>query len=386
MEKVAEFLGIAAGRAFELTQAKAEGKKIVAYVGNFIPVELIYAAGAEAFPLGNGGEPEPPEAVFDDVLRYMNPMCRTIAGRIKMKLDPVTPIADLIACSQNECHVDRLAEYFELLELPVQKVGVPADWKRDFAAEYYYNQLVELKEKLEELTGNKITDEKLKEQIALTNEINDYLGKISDLRKQNNPPIGGYEFIRVAHAVMLTNPEIAAKYLKEIYEELKDAPGKFSKDAPRLHLFGHCVAIGDYVVVKRLEDQGAVIVDEFLDEVYPWYQWNISTDGEPLRALWKRLYLDKVPADFQQPGWRERIEYVKERLKEYNADGMIWYNLLYDEIYDLEYSCVAKWMQEIDMPLMRIETSYEYTREAMMPLNTRIESFLEVLSSRKVGF
>lgn len=127
-----------------------------------------------------------------------------------------------------------------------------------------------------------------------------------------------------------------------------------------------------------------MIVNEFMDELIPWYQWPVRTDIEPLRALWRRVYLDKVPADFQQPGWRQRNDYVQAQLKEYNADGVIWYNLLYDEIYDLEYSCVTKWMKEADMPLMRIETSYEYTREAMMPLVTRIESFLEVIRSRKV--
>lgn len=384
MDKVSEFLKIAAARPFELSKAKAEGKKIVAYIGNFIPVELIYAAGAEAFPLGNGGEPEPPEAVFDDILRYMNPMCRSIAGRIKMNLDPIAPIADMIACTQCDCHVDRLAEYLEIMELPVQKVGVPSDWERDFAAEYYYEQLVELKEKLEELTGNQITEKNLEKYITLTNEISEYLGKISDLRKKDNPPLGGYEFIRIAHAVMVTAPEVAVKYLKEIYEELKEAPGKFSNDTPRIFMYGHCIAIGDYVVLKKLEEQGAVVVNEFMDEIIPWYQWKIGTGEEPLRAIWRRSYLDKVPADFQQPGWRTRIKYVKEQLKEYAVDGMIWYNLLYDEIYDLEYSCVAKWMNEIDMPLMRVETSYEYTREAMMPLITRMESFFDVLRSRKV--
>ena len=93
MDKVAEFLRAAADRPFDLISEKAKGKKIVAYIGNFVPTEMIYAAGAVAFPLGNGGEPEPPEAVFDDILRFMNPMCRSIAGRINMKLDPISPIS-----------------------------------------------------------------------------------------------------------------------------------------------------------------------------------------------------------------------------------------------------------------------------------------------------
>jgi benzoyl-CoA reductase/2-hydroxyglutaryl-CoA dehydratase subunit BcrC/BadD/HgdB len=118
-----------------------------------------------------GGEPDPPDAVLEYMLKFMNPLARSMAGYYLMGLDPVTPIADLIVTQQTDCHVGRVTELLEYLNLPVCKVGVPPDWKKDFAAEYYYQALYRLKEKLENLTGNKISDEDLKRHTAYTNAL-----------------------------------------------------------------------------------------------------------------------------------------------------------------------------------------------------------------------
>jgi len=49
----------------------------------------------------------------------------------------------------------------------------------------------------------------------------------------------------------------------------------------------------------------------------------------------------------------------------------------------MEYSCLAKWMKEIKVPILKLESSYEYSREAMGPLTTRIESYVESLKGGK---
>ncbi|HEX3010752.1 MAG TPA: 2-hydroxyacyl-CoA dehydratase family protein [Syntrophomonadaceae bacterium] len=372
-------------RPSSLRQAKQEGTKIVEYIGNFVPEEMIYAAGAKPYLMCRGGEPEPPDAVLDDVLRFMNPLNRSIAGLIKLGLDPVTPFADIIAISQHECHIQRLAEYLEFQNLPIQKVGVAVDWDRDFAQEYYLKELVELKQKLEALTGNTITDEKLQKYIRLFNEINGLLRNISELRKKDCPPLGGEDFIHLNQYTFFADPEYTVEQLKNIYNGLKDAPGKFKKDAPRLLLAGHSVAVGDNILIKKLEECGAIIANEMLEEGLRWYQWDVKTEGDPLRNIWRQRYLDKVPVNIFQPAWRQRFAYMKKLIEEYRIDGVIWYQLLYDEIWDLEYTSVAKWLEELNVPLLRVETSYEYTREAMLPLNTRLESFIEALRSRKGG-
>jgi len=370
-------------RPAELKKAKQEGKKVIEYTSNFIPEELIYAAGGEPYLMCRGGEPEPPDAVLPYMLRFMNPLARSLMGYHMMGLDPVTPIADLIVTAQTDCHIGRITELMEYFKLPVFKVGVPPDWKKSFTAEYYYKALGKLKAKLEEVTGNEITEENLKKHIGYTNKINQALRKIDELRKKDNPPIGGYDFILLNHYSYFGNPEVVAGKLEKLYEELKDAEGKFPEDAPRILIAGRAVAIGDYVVPKLLENRGAVIVADMMDEGMRWYKWDIETEGDLFKNLGETKYVKKVPINIFQPAWEDRFEYMKQLIKEYRVDGVLWYQLAFDEIYDMECTCLAKWLGEINVPFLKLESSYEYSREAMGPLTTRLESFIESVKEGK---
>ena len=49
----------------------------------------------------------------------------------------------------------------------------------------------------------------------------------------------------------------------------------------------------------------------------------------------------------------------------------------------MEYTCIAKWIKEINVPIMKLESSYEYSREAMAPLTTRLESFVDSIKEAK---
>ena len=95
------------------------------------------------------------------------------------------------------------------------------------------------------------------------------------------------------------------------------------------------------------------------------------------------MYDNRVPQCIFQPAWETRFEHLKELIKEYRVDGVLWYQLAFDEIYDMEHTCVSKWIAETGVPLMKLASSYEYSREAIAPLPTRLESFVESLKEAK---
>jgi len=370
-------------RPKRLKAAKKEGKKVIEYIGHFVPEEMIYAAGAEPYLMCRGGDPEPPEAVLEHMLRFMTPYARSLVGYHVLGIDPVTPITDLIVAQQLDCHVGRISELMEFLKLPIYKVGVPPDWKKDFTFDYYHQALIKLKNKLEAETGNEIKTDAFEEYVGYTNAINERLRKIDELRKGEESPVGGYDFILMNHYSFYNDPVYTIDALDQLYDNVRQAESAFKKDRPRLLLAGHIVAVGDYVLPKLIEDNGGFIAADFLDEGMRWYKWDVPMEGDVLRNWAETKFHTKVPVNMFQPAWKERIDYIKEVVEEYRIDGIVWYQLSFDEIYDMECTVVAKHMNEAKVPFLKLESSYEYSREAMGNLRTRIESFIEAVKEAK---
>jgi benzoyl-CoA reductase/2-hydroxyglutaryl-CoA dehydratase subunit BcrC/BadD/HgdB len=365
-----------------LKERKREGRKIVGYTGRFVPEELIHASGAVPYLICKGGDPGPVEATLPYMLRFMNPFVRAQMGYHLLGVDPVVPMLDLIVAQCDDCHMARMTDLMEYLKLPTLRIGVPNDWEKDLSFEYYRKGLVRLRRRLEDLTGSPVSDEALKEAIRSVNAVRSALEGIGGLRKRHPPPIGGYDFIRLNHASFASDIGEAVPRLRRLFEERKSGESPFSEKAPRVLVAGRVIAMGDYAVPRLIEESGGVIVAEMLDEGMRHCRWNVRTDGDPLDGLANVYFRERVPPSIFQPAWRKRLEYLQKLIQAYRVDAVVWYQLSFDEIYDMEYPILAKALEAIRVPVLRLETSYEYSREAMAPLKTRVESFVDSIRAR----
>ncbi len=368
----------------ELVQEKKNGTPLIEYNSTFIPEEIIRAAGANTYFMCRGGEPEPTDAVLDYMLRFMNPLARSMAGYVELGLDPITPHSDLVVTAQTDCHIGRITELLEFKGVKVNKVGIPADWKKDIAFNYFVESLGKMVKAVEEITGKPVDMEAAKKNFEVSNRINELFRKIDALRVGEKCPIGFEDYMRLQHlSFSLGEPETFADKLEEIYETLKTADSVYPANAPRLLLVGRVIAIGDYVVPRLLDQYGGAVVAQFLDEGVRVTEKDVDTEGDLVKNFAAARYLDKMPVTIFQPSWKERFAYIKKAIEEYKIDGVVFYQLEFDEIYDMEYTCISKWLAEMNVPLLKLETAYSYSREEMGPLTTRIESFVESLKEEK---
>lgn len=382
MNIIEELASTASARPEELKRQKEKGGRIVGYTGRSVPEELIYASGATPYLLCRGGDPEPAESTLPYMLRILSPYARSQMGYYILDLDPVMPLLDLIIAECSDCHMARLADLFEYFKLPTARLGIPPDWKKAISYDYYQSGLIKLKERLETLTGNKISDEKLRGAIESINKIRNLLSKISALREEQPPTIGGHDFIRLNHYSFYCDKEELEQKLGDLYEELKGRESPFPQGATRILLAGRVVAVGDYVVPQLIESSGGVVVAEFLDEGTMLCQWDVGTEGDLMRNIAETYYLRRTPPSVFQPAWEERLAFMTKLIRDSRIDGVVWYQLSFEEIYDVEYSIVSRAVSEMNIPILKLESSYEYSREAMGPLTTRIESFIESIKGR----
>lgn len=368
----------------ELVQEKKSGTPLIEYNSTFIPEEIIRAAGANTYFMCRSGEPEPTDAVLDYMLRFMNPLARSMAGYLELGLDPITPHSDLVVTAQTDCHIGRITELLEFKGVKVNKVGIPADWKKDIAFDYFVESLEKMVKSVEEITGKPVDRDAAKNNFEVSNRINQLFRKIDALRVGNNSPIGFEDYMRLQHlSFSLGDPELFAEKLEELYEELRTTAGVFPENAPRLLLVGRVIAIGDYVVPRLLDQYGGAVVAQFLDEGVRVTEKDVELEGDLVKNFAASRYLNKMPVTIFQPSWKERFAYIKKAIEDYKIDGVIFYQLEFDEIYDMEYTCISKWLAEMNVPLLKLETAYSYSREEMGPLTTRIESFVASLKEAK---
>jgi benzoyl-CoA reductase/2-hydroxyglutaryl-CoA dehydratase subunit BcrC/BadD/HgdB len=290
---------------------------------------------------------------------------------------------DLIIAECSDCHLVRLADLFEYFKLPTARLGVPADWTKGISFEYYYEGLLEIAERLEICTGIKISDATLMKAVDLMNRIRKGLWQISELRRKHPPPISGYDFIRLNHSSFYCDPEYQIEQLRSIYEQLLMNGSPFTQRAPRILLAGRLVAVGDYVLSRLVETSGGVVVTEFLDEGHRHSGFEVDTKGDLLRNIAETYYLKRTPPSVFQPAWKMRVDSLKNQVLEYDIDGVIWYQLSFEEIYDMECSIIRRELEAMQVPFLKLESSFEYSREAMGPLTTRVESFIESIKTKR---
>lgn len=366
-----------------IRQLQNTKKKIIKYNSIFVPAEMIYAFNAVPFFVCIGGNSSLAELALSDALRFMNPLARSVIGDYMLEKDSNIKHTDLYVIPQIDCHVIRMSEMLESHGKSVFKLAVPSDFERQHSFEYYFNSLKKMQYRLEELTKHNMDEKKLREALENTNKISELLFKIDLLRKEKYSLVSGGDFVKLNHEVFFFEQKEEIQRLEEFYSKALQIK-KIKKDKPRIILAGHALAVGDVMLIEMVEERGGCVVHEIFDEGLFDYKGKIALEGDLLSNFAERRYLKKLPINSFQNSWKKRYEYAKELLNEYQADGIIWYQLSFDEIYDLEYKVWSELAAKDKIPMIRVETSYENSEETKAQLSTRVESFIEMINWKYV--
>ena len=145
----------------------------------------------------------------------------------------------------------------------------------DLAEDFYKDELIILAGELEKLSGNKLSDEKLKASIALYNEARSLVKEIYEMRKAEKPVLTGEEALKVTMAFGDYPIEEYIEMLKAYVSELK-ARKPLEGSRARLVLIGS--ALDDPNYVKIIEDKGGLVVGDVLCYGSRCFESNCTVD------------------------------------------------------------------------------------------------------------
>jgi benzoyl-CoA reductase/2-hydroxyglutaryl-CoA dehydratase subunit BcrC/BadD/HgdB len=76
-----------------------------------------------------------------------------------------------------------------------------------------------------------------------------------------------------------------------------------------------------------------------------------------------------------------RIKSIETLVKQFKADGVVYYTLQNCHDYNVESVKVDRAMQAIGLPMLKIETDYAMGDASQ--IQTRLEAFLEIIAGKK---
>lgn len=355
----------------------AGGGKIVGYFCPNVPEELIIAAGLLPFRLR---APESTETT--DAEKYLNSLncsyCRHVVDEgLKGRLDFMSGLIGTNGCDQIRRSCDTFRNGTFKKEIGDKKffsefVNTPRVIADAASLKYYKDELIRMKENLENHYGVDITHEKLTAAIKQVNTTRTLLRKLYDLRKAEHPPISGAEMlaVTVAFAAMPKAEYNAA--LENLIEALN---GRVALPDATKRMFLYGGEMDDPQFVKLIEDQGAVVVADGLCFGARQVWEMVDETIDPMDAIAQR-YLRRWSCPRNQDP-KDRLKRVRDIVAEWQADGIIGYRMIFCQPGGAERALSNLDARESRIPTLWLDREYRFGGTGQM--KTRIQAFLESL-------
>jgi benzoyl-CoA reductase/2-hydroxyglutaryl-CoA dehydratase subunit BcrC/BadD/HgdB len=374
----------------KIVEAKKRGVKVVGYFCPHVPEELIIAAGMHPVRLAFGGNSEPVSDGEQFLKPYCCPFLRSCLGYKIESTNFYYDTLDAICVAYTCIGMRRVQEYWErYFDIPSFVVGIPRTHdrfrSRPQAKEYFKNELMLLKKRLEEFGGQEIKNRQIIKAIKLCNSIRDELRILFEYPQSYSSPIRWYDVLRISHAGFLINRTDYLHELEKIEESLRnmDLQEMPHDTRPRLMICGSIIGIGDYKLLDMIEQAGGNIVADSVCTGSLLSRKNVTIYGimgDPIDALAER-YLYNVPCPFMVDQ-EKRINRIIKKIRDYKASALIYYNLKNCDIWRSDYNVIKKALQtsQFWIPILLIEA--EYSPSDVGTIRTKVEAFIETIGGK----
>jgi len=359
----------------EVQKWKDQGGKIMGYFCAAMPVEMVTAAGFLPFRVRATGSTgtELSDAYFGNI------NCSFPLHAFNMALRGEYDFLDGLVIFNSCDHIRRLYDHWiRQMQTPFVKIlSLP---RKDGPAqvEWFRSELAILRDHMQEHFRVEITDDKLREAIALHNTSRRRQRELYELRKKDKPPITGTEVLAVTVAGTAMPPRRYNQLLGDLLEDVGRASGH-SNHRARLMIVGGELDNPEYIRV--IEDQGGLVVTDALcfGSRMIWRDVDQSI-SDPLTALAQYYVADRPACARMYTRYGQRVEYIKNMIRDFNVDGVIFVRLTFCELWGFEQYSLENDFKQLNIPLLCMDR--EYTLSGVGQLRTRVQAFLETLGDR----
>lgn len=356
-------------RAREL---KAQGRKVVGYICLFAPLEIMTAAGVLPYRLR--GDLREPITDADNYIESFG--CPYVRNLFDQDLKGKNDFLDGIIMSHSCDVVQRIYGIWTYNKKPpfAYFVNVPhtlTPWSR----ELFKREIGFFKERMEQFSGTKISDDSLYQAIKLHNKNRTLVRRLYELRKQEPPLLSGTEMLQVLVAGMGLPVEEFNGLLEEVAQEVTTRKEHPESKPARLLIYGS--VCDDITFVKLVEEVGAnVVIDDTCIGTRSYWN-NVPEDKEPLDGLVTTYFNDfKCPRIYRGTDIN-RFQYIVDLARDYRANGVLMYIYAFCDPHKFDVPDVQRYLSAAGLPVLLIDD--DYTMSNLAAIRTRVQAFIEMI-------
>ena len=360
-----------------MKELKEQGRRIVGVFCTFTPWELILAADAVAVVLCGIGDDNIPAAEVR-LPKNLCPLIKASYGAAVTDKCPFFYFSDMVlaetTCDGKKKMYELMGElkHCHIMQLPPGRYGKGA-------LEFWKQEVISVKEDLEQFYGITITEQKIRDAIHLRNRERKAVLDFFEVARLKPSPITGYEIMTVISSNEFS-PDLEEKiaYLEKRTAELKNLyereyKGKPSR--PRILITGCPVTGVMDKVIKRIEEMGADVVG-YENCCGPREKKDpIDETKDPITAIAEKYLRVNCSVMSPNPG---RLEALGTQIDEYQVDGVVEVLLQTCHTFAIESDAVKTFVtREKNIPYLALTTDYSTADQGQ--IDTRLNAFVEML-------
>ncbi len=356
---------------------QAKGKKAVGVICCHVPEEIFYAADIlpvrmRATNCVNSAEAQSWMSSFS---------CSFSRGILQYWLDGPYKELDGIVASDGCMQASRVHDNARYINIKnsegkyIRQIDAPRMLNKD-AHVFFEDEIKDLIQELEELSGVKATDERIKVAIEKHNEARSLIAQIYELRKAENPVISGADCLKLT--LSYTNMPID-EYVELLKAFLADTANRKPVTDHRARIMVIGSGLDDPNYIGLIESKGGLVVNDALCFGNRGFNKPVEIGSDVVGSL-SKYYLERLVCPRMMDMHFELDDYIMNTCKEWRVDGIIYQRMQYCEIWGGEAAYFQNRFQDAGIPILTVEREEQMSNEGQ--LGIRVEAFVEMIESK----
>jgi benzoyl-CoA reductase/2-hydroxyglutaryl-CoA dehydratase subunit BcrC/BadD/HgdB len=311
------------------------------------------------------------------------PIPKALLGSRIIKSDPMFMSMDyVVAPTICDCRA-KAYEYMQQY-VPMFLYDVPKKSEDPDAKAYFKNEVIKMRQAVEEFSGKEISDSAIRKSVALFNRNRSLQYEHCLLRAHNPSPISALESFFALTCDFRINVEDSTEFLEILNAKMKErVQKKQGHSGVRVILSGAPMCRSTQYIHQTITECGASVVAEdnctqtrkmgnFADAAL------IDENAPDIMAAIAEKYM-RIPCAVWTPN-SSRIDLLKRLVRQFDAKGVIYHALEHCHPFNAEYTKIKQALEAENIPILRIDNTFSSSDREQMRL--RMEGFVEMLGDK----